>query len=120
MTCWPAARKFRSRRRTTARSWTFESAERPRLSADCGLDRFERGAGLRSIRAASLRHIGPAAAAFAAQHLGGFADQLDGVEASDQIVGDADHDAGSPVIGNADNRHDAGTDLFLALVGEAA
>ncbi len=49
-----------------------------------------------------------------------FLHQIDGVEARDQIVGDADHDAGLAVAGDADNGDNAGADLFLAFVGEAA
>ena len=84
------------------------------------LDRLERGIGLGAVRAAGLRHVGPAAAALAAERLGALAHQIDGVEARGEIGGDADHDAGLAVVGDADDRDDAGADLLLALVGEAA
>ena len=37
----------------------------------------------------------------------------------DQVRRDADHDAGLALLGDADDRDDAGADLLLALVGEA-
>ena len=37
-----------------------------------------------------------------------------------EIVGDADDDARLAIAGDADNGDDAGADLFLAFVGEAA
>ena len=58
----------------------------------------ERGLGLGAVRAAGLRHVGPAAAALAAERLGALAHQIDRVEARGQIVGDADHDAGLAVV----------------------
>ena len=42
---------------------------------------FERGVGLGAVGAAGLRHVGPAAAALAAERLGALAHQIDGVEA---------------------------------------
>ena len=55
----------------------LESSLRPERR----LDRLERGIGLGAVGAAGLRHVGPAAAALAAQRLGALADQIDGVEA---------------------------------------
>ena len=83
------------------------------------LDRRERGLGLGAVGAAGLRHVGPAAAALAAERLGALAHEIDGGEARGQIGGDADHDAGLAVLGDADDGDDAGADLLLALVGEA-
>ena len=44
--------------------------------------------------------------------------QLDGVEARRQIVGDADHQRGA-ILAAGHQRHDAGADLLLQLVGHA-
>ena len=63
---------------------------RPRR--DGALDRCERGFGAAGIGAAGLRHVGPAAAALAAQASAPSAHQIDRVEARGEIVGDADHD----------------------------
>ena len=39
---------------------------------------------------------------------------------ADEIVGDADDDAGFAILGNTDNSDNPGADLLLAFVGEAA
>jgi len=52
---------------------------------------IEGGLGLRSVGAAGLRHVGPAAAALAAERGGPAPHQLDGVEPAGQIGGDPDH-----------------------------
>ena len=78
------------------------------------------GIRLRRIGTAGLRHIGPAAATLAAQRLGAFAHEVDGVEALDQIVGDADDDAGLAVVRNSNNSDNTRADLLLAFVSEAA
>ncbi len=64
-----------------------------RSSAERGRDRGQRGVGLGAVRPAGLRHVGPAAAALAAQHLGGLAHQIDRGEPRDEIGRDADDDA---------------------------
>src|SRR5205814_10249633 len=74
---------------------------------------------LGAVGAAGLRHVRPTAAALAAQRFGALADEIDGVEAAHQVRGDADHDAGLALLGDADKRDDAGADLLLAFVGEA-
>ena len=62
-------------------------------------DRLQRGLGLGAVRTAGLRHVGAAAAAFAAERLGALLDQIDRVETRGEIGGDADHDAGLAVLG---------------------
>ena len=49
-------------------------------------DRLQRGVGLGAIGAAGLRHVGTAAAALAAERLGGDAHQIDRVEARGEIA----------------------------------
>ena len=56
-------------------------AVRKPLPAERRLDRRERGVGLGAVGAAGLRHVGPAAAALAAERLGALAHQIDGGEA---------------------------------------
>ena len=68
------------------------------IAAERRLDRLERGVGLGAVRAAGLRHVGPAAAALAAEHFGAFAHQIDRVETRREIGGDADDDAGLPSL----------------------
>src|ERR1700674_4663445 len=58
--------------------------------------------------------------AFAAERLGPPARQIDGIEAPGQVGGNADDEAGLAFAGNADDGDDAGADLLLAFVGEAA
>ena len=70
------------------------------------------------MRAASLRHVGTAAAARAAELDGRRANQLDRVKAACQIWRDADDDAGFPVAVDADNRNDPGTKAQLRLIGK--
>ena len=53
---------------------------------------------LAAVGTAGLRHVGPAAAALAAERLGALAHQVDRVEARREVVGDADHDAGLAVL----------------------
>src|SRR5512143_2424531 len=83
------------------------------------LDRRQRRLGLGAIGSAGLRHVGPAAAALAAERLGTLAHQFDRVEARREVGGDADHDASLAVLGDADDRDHAGTDLLLAVVDQA-
>src|SRR5208282_6637844 len=78
------------------------------------------GIRFRSVGTAGLRHVRPPAAAFAAKRLGALAHQIDGVEATDEIVGDADDDAGFAILGNTDNSDNPRADFLLALVGKAA
>ena len=47
-------------------------------------------------------------------------DEVDGVVGCDQVVGDADGEAGLAVLGDADDGDDAGADLLLAVVDQAA
>src|SRR6185437_16667800 len=75
---------------------------------------------LGAIGTAGLRHVRPAAAAFAAERLGALAHQIDRAEARREVRRYADHDAGLAVVGRADDRNDAGAYPLLALVGEAA
>src|SRR3954452_16138610 len=82
-------------------------------------DRGERGLGLRSVRPARLRHVGTAAAAFPAERRCCRLHQVDSIEAGGQIVGHTHHDAGLAFAGDADQRHNAGAELLLTLVGEA-
>src|SRR5271169_4839327 len=89
-------------------------------SAECRFNRRQRGIRLRGVGTTGLRHIGPAAAAFAAKRLGAFAHQVDSIEALDQIVGHADHDAGLAVVRNSNNSDNTRADLLLAFVSEAA
>ena len=92
--------------RSAERAFNTSTAQRRR-------DGGERRFGLAAVRAAGLRHVGPAAAALAAEHFGALADEIDRVEAFGQIVGDADDDAGLAVVVDADDGDDAGADLFL-------
>src|SRR5262249_57975877 len=69
---------------------------------------------------AGLRHVGPAAATFAAEHIRGFADEIDGIKSRGEIIGDADDDAGFAIRRHADDGDHARTKLFLAVVGKAA
>ena len=71
------------------------------------LDRGKRSISLGAIGAAGLRHVGPSAAAFAAERLGAFAHKIDGVVSRHEIVGDADDDAGLAIAGDADDGDDA-------------
>ena len=89
------------------------------IAAERRLDRGERGVRLGAVGPAGLRHVGPPAAALAAERLGALAHQIDGVEPRREIGGHADHDAGLAVLGDADDGDDAGAELLLALVGEA-
>ena len=52
----------------------------------CLFDRGERRIGLRAIGTAGLRHVGPPAAALAAERLGGDPHQIDRIEARGEIV----------------------------------
>src|SRR5260370_9103827 len=82
-------------------------------------DGRERSPGLGAIGPAGLRHVGPAAAALAAEHLRGHARQIDRVEPRREIAGDTDHHAGLAIAGDADDGDDAAADLLLAAIGEA-
>src|SRR5262245_54488886 len=93
--------------------------ERYGLCPDGRNDRVERGAGFRTVRTTGLRHVGPAAAALAAQHFRALLDEIDRVEARREIVGDADRDAGLAVAGDADDGDNALPDLLLAGIDEA-
>src|SRR5580704_5252472 len=88
--------------------------------ADGALDGGERGLGLGAVRAAGLRHVGAAAAALAAEHLGAAPNKINGAEPLRQIGRDTDDDAGLALAGDADDSDDAGADLLLAFIGEAA
>src|SRR5258708_2767697 len=99
---------------STARSDEGWSAARDRRR-----DRVERGLCLGAVRAAGLSHVGPAAAALAAERFGAAARQIDRVEAPHEIGRDADHKAGLAVAGDPDDRDHAGADLLLAVVREA-
>ena len=83
------------------------------LRRDRALDGGDGGFGLGGVGAAGLGHVGAAAAAFAAERRRGDANEIDGVEARSQIVGDADHDAGLAVFAERndgdDPRADAGS-----------
>ncbi len=88
--------------------------------AERRLDGSQRGFRLRSIGTTGLRHIRPAAAAFAAERLGALAGKVDSIETRNKVVGDTNDDAGLAIAGNADDSDHTGADLFLALIGEAA
>ena len=70
-----------SRSQAVKCTWAMNgyAAERGSRSA------VERRVGLAAVRAAGLRHVGPAAAALAAERLGALAHQIDGVEARGEI-----------------------------------
>ena len=70
-----------------------------------------------AIGAAGLRHVGPAAAALAAERLGAGPHQLDRVEPVGQILGHADDDRGL-ALGARHDRDDSGTDAPLQIVGQ--
>src|SRR6185436_16505271 len=89
------------------------------LCAERGLDRLQCVIGFRAVGPAGLGHVGPPAAALAAQRLGALANEIDGVEAAGEVRRDADDDASLALIGDADDGDDAGADLLLALVGQA-
>src|SRR5262249_60654770 len=86
----------------------------------CRLDCRDRGLRFRAVRPAGLRHVGSAAAALAAKRLGAFAGKIDRVKARYEIIGDADHNSGLAVGGNADDPDPAGAKVFFAVVREAA
>src|SRR5205814_1862359 len=75
--------------------------------------------GLGAVGPAGLRHVGPAAAALAAERLGTLAHQFDRIEARGEIACDADDDAGLAVLGDANDCDHAGSDLFFAVVDKA-
>src|SRR6476620_313161 len=76
-----------------------------RSGAGHGLfDRRQRRVSLGAVGPTGLRHVGPAAAALAAERLGALAHQLHRVETRGEIGGDADDDAGLAVFGDADDR----------------
>src|SRR5262249_3104922 len=83
-------------------------------------DGGKRGICLGAVRPAGLRHVGPAAATFAAEHFSCFAHEIDGIKARGEIIGDADADAGFAIWRPADDGDHARTKLFLAVVGKAA
>src|SRR4051812_12743761 len=70
----------------------------PRASGFAGLESFLPGpprlGRLAPIRPAALRHVRPPAAALPADRLDRLADEIDGVAAWRQIVGDADRHGG--------------------------
>src|SRR5215218_11522363 len=81
------------------------------LRPERGLDRLQCGIGFRAVGSAGLGHVGPPAAALAAQRLGALANEIDRVEAPSEIRRDADHDASLALFGDADDGDNAGTDL---------
>src|SRR5262249_18490280 len=89
------------------------------LAAERRRDGGERVVGLAAIGAASLRHVGLAAATLAPKHCRCFAHQVNGRDACYEIGCDTDHDAGLAILAGGDKCHDAGPELLLALVGEA-
>ena len=94
--------------------WFEPYAPRHRL-----FDRGQRSVRLGPIGTAGLRHVWPTAAALAAERFGALAHQLDRVESRREIRGNADHDAGLAVLGDADDRDHAGADLLLAVIDQA-
>ena len=66
-------------------------------------DRLESRVSLCAIGSARLRHVGPAAAALAAERRRADLDQVDRVVTRGQVFGDADHDTGSAFIIDPDN-----------------
>src|SRR5690606_981651 len=82
------------------------------------LDGLQRELRLAAVRAAGLGHVGAAAAALAAQHLGAGFDEIDRIVRLRQVVGDTHRDAGLAVLGDADDGDDAGAELLLAVVDE--
>ena len=89
------------------------------LAAERRRNGGERVIGLGAVGAASLRHVGLAAAALAPKHRRCFAHQVNGRDTRYQIGCYTDHNAGLAVLTGGDERHDAGPKLFLALVGKA-
>ena len=79
-------------------------------------DGIERRTCLGAVRSAGLRHVRPPAPALAAQRFGRDAHEIDRVVARGEVLGDADDDAGLAIFSHADNRHDAGAELFLARI----
>src|SRR5262249_60265411 len=88
--------------------------------ADPAFAGFARGPGLRAVGSPALRHVRAPAAAFAAERLGTLAHQIDGGEARREVVGNADHDAGLALLGDADDGDHPRAQALLAFVGEAA
>ena len=66
-----------------------------------------------------MRHVGTTAAAFAAQDFRADAHQVDGVEALGEIGRHADDEAGTALLIEPDQRHDAGAELRLAVIDQA-
>src|SRR4051794_22432744 len=97
-----------------------EGGMRPCLPSERRFDRLQRSLRLGTVGPARLRHVRPAAATFAAQGFGALAHQIDGIETLGQIAGHADHDAGLAVVTRRDDRDDAGAELLLAFIREAA
>src|SRR6185437_8440444 len=84
------------------------------------LDGGDRGIRLRAVRPATLRHVRPSATALAAKNGDPGLHQLNSVVRTGQVAGDADHQRGLAVRIVGDQHDDAGTELLLALVGDAA
>src|SRR5262249_61147347 len=82
-----------------------------------GLNGGQCGACLRAIGTAGLRHIGPPAAALAAQRLGALADEIDCVESGHEVVGAAHNNAGLAILGDADYGAGPPTASLFSLVG---
>ena len=82
-------------------------------------DRGQRRVRPGAVRSTGLRHVGPSAAALAAERRRSELDELNRAEARGQIGGHADHDAGLAVLGDADDGDHARSDLLLAFVNEA-
>jgi len=78
--------------------------------AETRLDCLQRGVGLRTIRAARLRHVGAATAAFAAQRRRTRLDEINRVPGLEQILGYTDREPCLAVVGDADNGDNPLTD----------
>src|SRR5216683_1632640 len=97
----------------------IEFASANRLGPLCASDiRYYRGTPLPAPfqgQGNPRAHCGP----LAAERLGALAHEINGAEPLNEISGHADDDAGLAFVGNPDDRDDARTHLFLALVRKA-
>ena len=86
--------------------------------AHAGFNRRQRFARPRAVRAAGLGHVGPAAAALAAERRRAEPDELDGVEPAREVGGHRDDDARPAVLARGRNRDHSRADVLLGFVRE--
>src|SRR5262245_9151591 len=84
------------------------------------LDGLQRRLRLGPVGGTGLPHTGPSATALATERRGADLDEVDGVVGGREVLGDADGEASLAVLGDADDGDDAGADLALAVVDQAA